>query len=180
MTDAGGGPAPSASNNTSSANVLTGPGIRCISYTFPDGEIAYEFVATVKRPTQPKKLVCTTDDTYLVIIEDKKGKDILAIYDPMTGEHMYNIKLNYPAYKDISLMVPIPKQPFLIGLIDSEKGVVMNVRDRKVRNDYRSMTSFVFSFFQQGSFHITEMGWSNIYGWKIRSIRSCSWWFRNL
>ena len=51
----------------------------------------------------------------------------------MTGEYMHNIKLNYPAYKDISLMVPIPKQPFLIGLIDSEKGTVMNVSDRKVR-----------------------------------------------
>ena len=29
-------------------------------------------------------------------------------------------------------MVTIPKQPYLIGLIDSEKGVVMNVRDKKV------------------------------------------------
>jgi hypothetical protein len=29
-------------------------------------------------------------------------------------------------------MVTIPKQPHLIGLIDADKGVVMNVRDKKV------------------------------------------------
>ena len=57
----------------------------------------------------------------------------------MTGEHMHNIKLNYPAYKDIILMVPIPKQPFLIGLIDTEKGIVMNVRDKKVRPNHCSI-----------------------------------------
>ena len=57
---------------------------------------------------------------------------MLAVYDPMTGEHLHNIKLNYPSYKDITSMVPIPKQPHLLGLIDSEKGIVMNVRDKKV------------------------------------------------
>jgi hypothetical protein len=30
-------------------------------------------------------------------------------------------------------MVTIPKQPYLIGLIDAEKGIVMNVRDKKVK-----------------------------------------------
>jgi hypothetical protein len=83
--------------------------------------------------TQPKKAICTAEDTYLVFIEEKKSNEVLALYDPMTGEHVHNIKLNYPAYKDITLMVTIPKQPYLIGLIDSDKGIVMNVRDKKVQ-----------------------------------------------
>ena len=52
----------------------------------------------------------------------------------MTGEHIHNVKLNYPSYKDIHSMVTIPKQSHLIGLIDSEKGIVMNVRDKKVKS----------------------------------------------
>jgi hypothetical protein len=87
----------------------------------------------IKRLNQPKKAVCTAEDIYLVFIEEKKSTEVLGLYDPMTGEHVHNIKLNYPSYKDITLMVTIPKQPYLIGLIDSEKGIVMNVRDKKVR-----------------------------------------------
>ncbi len=79
-----------------------------------------------------RKVVCTADDTYLVFIEEKKNTEVLTLYDPMTGEYLHNIKLNYPAYKDIILMVAIPKQPHLVGLIDTEKGIVMNVRDKKV------------------------------------------------
>lgn len=99
----------------------------------PDGDFIYEIISTVKRPTQPKKVVCTADDTYFVFIEAKKNTEILALYDPMTGEHIHNIKLSYPSYKDITSMVTIPKQPYLIGLIDSEKGTIMNVRDKKVK-----------------------------------------------
>ncbi|CAF4632453.1 unnamed protein product, partial [Rotaria sp. Silwood2] len=81
---------------------------------------------------QPKNFICTADDMYFVFIEEKKHTEILALYDPMTGEHVHYVKLSYPAYKEITLMVTIPKQPYLIGLIDSEKGIVMNVRDKKV------------------------------------------------
>lgn len=93
---------------------------------------------------QPKKAACTADDTYLVFIEEKKNSEVLGLYDPMTGEHVHNIKLNYPAYKDIISMVTIPKQPYLIGLIDVEKGIVMNVRDKKVR---RNENLFLNCFF---------------------------------
>lgn len=81
---------------------------------------------------QPKKAICTTDDTYLVFIEEKKNNDVLSLYEPITGEHLHNVKLNYNGYKDITLMVTIPKQPNLVGLIDADKGVVMNLRDKKV------------------------------------------------
>ncbi|CAF3329325.1 unnamed protein product [Rotaria socialis] len=122
----------SASNPAPAGNNQSGPSIRAISYGIPDGDIMYEIVSSVKRVNNPKKVVCTAEDTYFVFIEDKKGHDILAIYDPMTGDHVHNIKLNYASYKDITSMVTIPKQPYLIGLIDSEKGIVMNVRDKKV------------------------------------------------
>ena len=101
----------------------------------PDGDIIYEITSNIKRLNNPKKVACTAEDTYLVFIEEKKNSEVLALYDPMTGEHVHNIKLNYPAYKDITLMVTIPKQPYLIGLVDTDKGIVMNVRDKKVKKN---------------------------------------------
>ena len=92
-----------------------------------------------------KKACCTSDDTYLVFIEEKKNYDVLSLYDPITGEHLHNVKLTYNGYKDIQSMITIPKQPYLIGLIDAEKGVVMNLRDKKVRRS--SSSSFRFGFF---------------------------------
>lgn len=130
--EASGATVPSATNTTSGNTSQTGQSIRAISYALPDGDVVYEIISNFKRVNNPKKVVCTADDTYFVFIEEKKTSEILALYDPMTGEHVHNIKLNYPAYKDIQSMVTIPKQPYLIGLIDSEKGVVMNVRDKKV------------------------------------------------
>jgi hypothetical protein len=124
---------PSASNSGSANNTQLGQTVRGVSYTFPDGDNLYEITTNIKRLKNPKKVVCTADDTYFVFIEEKKAHEVLALYDPLTGEHVHNIKLNYPAYKDITLMVTIPKQPYLIGLIDSEKGIVMNVRDKKVK-----------------------------------------------
>ncbi|CAF0996732.1 unnamed protein product, partial [Rotaria sordida] len=121
-----------ASNNVPVNTSPNGQAIQAISYGIPDGEIIYEIISNMKRSNQPKKVACTAEDTYLVFIEEKKNNEILSLYDPMTGEHVHNVKLNYPAYKDIILMVTIPKQPYLIGLIDSEKGIVMNVRDKKV------------------------------------------------
>ncbi|CAF2396508.1 unnamed protein product [Rotaria sp. Silwood2] len=109
-----------------------GQTVRAISYGIPDGDIIYEILANMKRSNQPKKVICTADDTYFVFIEEKKNAELLALYDPMTGEHVHNVKLSYPAYKEITLMVTIPQQPYLIGLIDSEKGIVMNVRDKRV------------------------------------------------
>jgi len=138
---------PSANNNSSSSTTQQGQLIRAVSYTLPDGDMVYEITSIIKRLRQPKKVVCTADDTYLVFIEEKKNTEVLTLYDPMTGEHLHNIKLNYPAYKDITLMVAIPKQPHLVGLIDTEKGIVMNVRDKKVWIDYnRSDRLLKFSF----------------------------------
>ncbi|CAF4731675.1 unnamed protein product [Rotaria sp. Silwood1] len=123
----------SGTSNNGPVNISpNGQTIRAISYGIPDGDVIYEILSNMKRLNQPKKVACTADDTYFVFIEEKKNNEILALYDPMTGEYVHNVKLNYPGYKDITLMVTIPKQPYLIGLIDSEKGIVMNVRDKKV------------------------------------------------
>lgn len=92
----------------------------------------YEKSFNIKRMPQPKKAICTADDHYLIFIEEKKNNDVLSIYDPVTGEHSHNVKLTYNGYKDIISMVTIPKHSHLIGLIDADKGVVMNVRDKKV------------------------------------------------
>jgi hypothetical protein len=125
---------PNAAYGTNSNNTSIGFIIRAISYAIPDGDLIYEISFTIKRMTQPKKSICTADDTYLIFIEEKKNNDILSLYDPITGEHLHNVKLTYSGYKDIISMVTIPKQPHLIGLIDSDKGIVMNVRDKKVEN----------------------------------------------
>jgi hypothetical protein len=126
-------PVPSATNNGPTNSSYLGQTARAVSYALPDGDIVYEITSNIKRMNQPKKMVCTADDMYLVGIEEKKNTEVLALYDPMTGEYMYNVKLNYSAYKDILSMVAIPKQPYFVGLIDSEKGVVMNLNDKRVR-----------------------------------------------
>ncbi|CAF3624005.1 unnamed protein product [Rotaria sp. Silwood1] len=130
---------PAPVTTTSNAEVNTpvnrspnGMTVRAMSYGIPEGDLIYEIVSNMKRLNQPKKVVYTADDTYFVFIEEKKNTEVLALYDPMTGEYIHNVKLSYPGYRDITLMVTIPKQPYLIGLIDSEKGIVMNVRDKKV------------------------------------------------
>jgi hypothetical protein len=123
---------PNISNGTILTNIPVSYTIRAVSYAIPDGDMIYEISFNIKRMTQPKKAVCTADDTYLIFIEEKKNNDVLSLYDPITGEHLHNVKLNYNGYKDIISMVTIPKQPHLIGLIDADKGVVMNVRDKKV------------------------------------------------
>ena len=123
---------PSATNNSNPNNTPTGYIIRAVSYAIPDGDLVYQISFNIKRMNQPKKAICTADDTYLIFIEEKKSNDVLSLYDPITGEHLHNVKLTYNGYKDIISMVTIPKQPHLIGLIDADKGVVMNVRDKKV------------------------------------------------
>lgn len=127
------GPQPSASVNAAAHSVQPqGHNIRAVSYSIPDGDMIYELAFHIKRMTQAKKACLTADDTYVVFIEEKKNNDVLSLYDPITGEHLHNVKLNYNAYKEILSMVTIPKQPHLIGLIDADKGVIMNVRDKKV------------------------------------------------
>jgi hypothetical protein len=128
---------PSATYGNNSNNTPIGYTIRVISYSIPDGDMIYEISYTIKRMQQPKKTICTADDTYLIFIEEKKSNDILSLYDPITGEHLHNVKLTYNGYKDIISMVTIPKQPHLVGLIDVDKGVVMNVRDKKVKKDLK-------------------------------------------
>ncbi|UJR21317.1 hypothetical protein I4U23_024408 [Adineta vaga] len=123
---------PAQINNTNSNNASLGQIIRAVTYAIPDGDMVYERSYTIKRMLQPKKAICTAEDTYLIFIEEKKNNDVLSLHDPITGEHMHNVKLTYSGYKDITSMVTIPKQPYLIGLIDADKGVVINVRDKKV------------------------------------------------
>ena len=127
---------PSAANHgNSNNNTAIGINVRAVSFSIPDGDLVHEISFHLKRITQAKKACCTAEDLYLIFIEEKKNNDVLSLYDPITGDHLHNVKLNYNGYKDILSMVPIPKQPHMIGLIDSDKGVVMNVRDKKV--DYK-------------------------------------------
>ena len=124
--------APNGGFGGNAANTAVTHSVRAISYSIPDGDMSYQIAFNIKRMNQPKKCICTADDTYLIFIEEKKNNDVLSVYDPITGEHSHNVKLTYNGYKEILSMVTIPKQPHLIGLIDADKGVVMNVRDKKV------------------------------------------------
>mgnify|MGYP001091623829 CR=1 FL=1 len=153
----------------------TGYAVRAVSFAIPDGDMNYQISFNIKRMTQPKKAICTADDNYLIFIEEKKNNDVLSLYDPITGDHLHNVKLTYNGYKDILSMVTIPKQPHLIGLIDADKGVVMNVRDKKVEEINETIRIVVDGLFV-GSFSITEMEWTNFIGWKIWLICTNTWW----
>jgi len=134
---------PSATSTANTNNKPIGYTIRAVTYAIPDGDMVYERSYTIKRMIQPKKAICTADDTYLIFIEEKKNNDILSVHDPITGDHLHNIRLTYNGYKDIISMVTIPKQIHLIGLIDVDKGVVINVRDKKVFNQSDHSLNFL-------------------------------------
>ena len=46
----------------------------------------------------------------------------------MTGDLLYQIPLKVPVTKDVSLLVPVPTRPYSVGIIDGEKGTIMDIR----------------------------------------------------
>ena len=98
----------------------------------PDGESIYYIEYTLKAGSEYKNIVVTTDDTYLVMFRNDKKSDYLAVHLANDGSHVHNVKLQYNNYiPDIISMVPMHKNPHFVAIIDPEKGIIMNVKDKK-------------------------------------------------
>ena len=102
------------------------------NYTIADGEVTYKIEYNCKHGTEYKNFLITSDETYLVIYRNDKKTDSLAIHAAMDGAFVHNVKLAFLNYKeDFILMVPMHKAPHMIAIIDSDKGNLINVRDKK-------------------------------------------------
>lgn len=97
----------------------------------PDGEAIYTIEYSLKAGTDYRNFVVSTDDTYLVVFRNDKKNDYLAIHQAIDGNHLHNVKLQYGGYMDFTYMVPMHKNPHYIGIIDAEKGTLINIKDKK-------------------------------------------------
>lgn len=102
------------------------------NYIIPDGEVIYTIEYSLKPNTEYKNFVVSTDDQYLVVFRNDKKSDMLAIYAANDGTALHNVKMQYPNYiPEFISMVPMHKNPHYIAVIDSEKGNIMNIKDKK-------------------------------------------------
>lgn len=97
----------------------------------PDGEPIYTIEYGLKAGSDYKNVVVSTDEVYLVIFRNDKKSDYLAVHNPLNGDLLHNVKLQYNNYIPEITMVPMYKSPHYIGVIDAEKGTIINVKDKK-------------------------------------------------
>lgn len=102
------------------------------NYIIPDGEVVYSIEYNLKPGTDYKNFVVSTDDNYLVFFRNDKKTDVLAVHAANDGSHLHNVKLQYPNYIDFKTIVPMHKNPQHIALIDSEKGNILNIKEKKL------------------------------------------------
>ena len=102
------------------------------NYTVADGEITYKIEYNCKAGTEYKNFLITSDEMYVVIYRNDKKADTLAVHNALDGAALHNVKLAYLNYKeDFISMVPMTKSPHIIAIIDSDKGNLINIRDKK-------------------------------------------------
>lgn len=94
----------------------------------PSGTELYSFQYPIKAL---RSLVVTTDGNYLVCPGFEKLKDTLFIHSSKNGSFVHKIILKYPHFKDFLTLLPLPKKPTQIALIDSDKGNVLDVKSKK-------------------------------------------------
>jgi WD40 repeat protein len=102
------------------------------NYMLPDGDIVYTEEIQIKTVNDYKPFMLTSDDMYLVFFRDDKKGDMLAVHMAADGSLQHNIKLSYPNFTaNFSAIVPFYESPFMVAIIDNEKGNIINCRDKK-------------------------------------------------
>ena len=102
---------------------------KCIVRTMPEGETLFEFTYSFK---QYKNTILTSDGRYFIGYGIEKGKDTLFFYNSKTGELNQKFQIKYPNFKEASMIVSIPNKPFEVGLIDPDKGCIINSSNKKL------------------------------------------------
>lgn len=105
--------------------------ISIMNYTIPDGDLVYKIDYSIKTFADYKDFVVSSDDTYLAFYRNDKKTDLIAVFNAELGTHVHNIKLQYTDYNSVFNIVALHSNPNHIALIDSEKGSLINIRDKK-------------------------------------------------
>ena len=72
------------------------------------------------------------DETHVISCGLDKGRTHLYVFSCQDGAAVSKILLKYSGFKDLNRMVALPEKPGWVGLIDGEKGTIMDVINRKV------------------------------------------------
>lgn len=125
-----------------------------------DGYIVYTEEVKIKTNNDYKPFVLTTDDKYLIFFRnDLKKGDMLAVYQAETGYFVHNVKLSYSGYtSNFSLLVPMHKNTHWLAIIDSEKGTIMNCRDKRFVRSIKNWNGRVTRDDKYGLFAPTRGG----------------------
>lgn len=102
------------------------------NYGIPDGEIVYKIEYSLKNPSDFKNCIVTSDEAYIVIFRNDKKVDMLGIYKADDGTLLHNVKLQYQNYiSDAFFLVAMCKHENQIAIIDTEKGNIINIKEKK-------------------------------------------------
>ena len=97
--------------------------------SFPEGE----HILNVEYPFKKfLNVLFTSDESNVVCCGVEKGKTHLFVFRLADESLAHKILLKYNGLKEINKLVALPDKPDLIGLIDNEKGNIMDITSKKL------------------------------------------------
>ena len=102
---------------------------KCIVRTMPEGDTMFEFSFSFK---QYKNVILTSGAHFFIGYGIEKGKDALFFFNSSTGELHQKFQIKYPNFKEASMIVSIPNKPLEVGIIDADKGCILNSSTKKL------------------------------------------------
>ena len=95
---------------------------------FPAGEKQFGFEFTYRKFVN---VHWTADEMQIVCYGFEKMKNHLYIHSNKSGKRLAAILVKYDGFKDVSNMVVLPDKGGIIALIDTEKGNIMDIQNKK-------------------------------------------------
>ena len=99
--------------------------------SFPEGETLVKVEFPLKKHVSS---VLVQDESHVVCCGLDKGKSHLFVFSASDGSLVHKILPKYPGFKEITKLVPLPGsgRSACVGIIDAEKGTIMDVITKKV------------------------------------------------
>lgn len=100
-----------------------------------DGELAYSFEYPIRSitgiPFRPA--VITSDEQHLVVSAADKtnNRDCIIVYNAQNGTLIHRIPLRMCGIKDVNGLVAMPHKGHLVAVIATDKGAIIDIRNRK-------------------------------------------------
>ena len=117
--------------------------------SFPGGETLITVSFPYKR-FLPSLL--SQDENHVISCGMEKGRTHLYVFSCQDGATVNKILLKYTGFKELTKMVALPEKLGLVGLIDGEKGTIMDVMNRKV---IKTIPSWDGSYTTEGRFGLS-------------------------